>query len=139
MAVRGWQTASKLLEGASGSSAHWRIRCHEQRPEEARLQFRGINDLLCVHAGCGDGGRSCCAMLPAEKVINTAVTQQPKVAPFTKENNFIFVTKPVPLSRPCVMDAARLGLLYRGSRARTQDVYKFQIYAPERFLGFFFS
>ena len=32
------------------------IGCDEQGPEEAGINIRRLNDLLCVHAGGGDGG-----------------------------------------------------------------------------------
>jgi hypothetical protein len=40
----------------SGSSAHCGVGRDEQGSEEARLQFCGINHLLCLHAGGRNGG-----------------------------------------------------------------------------------
>ena len=47
-----------------GAQPNGRIRRDEQRSQEARVQLCRLDDLLCVHAGDGDGERSCGGVLP---------------------------------------------------------------------------
>ena len=49
--VNSWRSAKQV------PAQHARIRCHEQRLEEARILFRRHHDLLCLHAGRGHGER----------------------------------------------------------------------------------
>ncbi len=47
-----------------GSSPHPGVRRHEQGPEKTRIQLRGLNHLLRLHAGRGHGERSQRRVLP---------------------------------------------------------------------------
>src|SRR5258708_15102134 len=48
------------------------MRRHERRPEEGRLQVRGIDHLLCAHAGGRNGQRSCNLLLQLSKTMISA-------------------------------------------------------------------
>ncbi len=46
-----------MAHGPAPSGPHLRVRRHEQGPQETRLQLRGLNHLLRLHAGRGHGER----------------------------------------------------------------------------------
>ena len=56
--VNAWRT------GQRSSSPHPRVGRHEQRPQKTRLQLRGLNHLLRLHASRGHGERSQRGVLP---------------------------------------------------------------------------
>ena len=65
LAVRRRDTAGECMAYRSASSSpHSRIGRHEQRSQKARLQLRGLNHLLRLHASRGDGERSQRGVLP---------------------------------------------------------------------------
>jgi len=63
--LRGRPPPTELAKVSQASPrANRRFRCNQQRSQTTRFQFRGLDDLLCLHAGGGNGKRSPGGLFP---------------------------------------------------------------------------